>query len=1199
MWRPESRNFLCSPQHLFPPFSILLCSPIRQVTSSSLRVGGRKSPLGFSTPAGKAPQVKQGRPMGVVKRIPGTTRVEYTNKKGRSFSFRIPITELTHPPVRHPSYMNGTWREIDTSFCDTGELEGCMPSPVEDYLRQRVERASVFPFSSVHNLSEGKSTHMEQEGKETDDGVFQFPLTINEIREVGRLFKEYCKNYVLLDTNGMKSSMSYNELNTGPDYEHYDRKLMRKRYWLSIRQTYKLVTEIIWPSEVLEEETIMAEGEEEDKEKDEKGIPKKMIDQSLREKELVILTPEEMLDILVWLEAASTFCVRSWRTYDYYSKDWFTPLNLSREVQVVAKCVKENPLQFFFSSTKGPKGGADKDGLASFQHGSDRLVTCIGLCQAHGVSLSCFFPSSKSSALVSSLFPHSGLSTSFSSPSCLLTHIVSQLPSAAHQFTPKDAIRILHGICSGCTRPIDYDFSSTLTINVNNERTGCNNTLLLGLSKLCAVFTERGIEALENVDENELCIMLQFIVHIKEGNRSFLMAPSGEERNNYNNLKENMTTHMGEKHRKESLSLQELSISSSTLEECRKTILRFEELCLARCRYLLYRLGGPQTVVLSGDNPFIPLIDFQKHKENVFASPSRHSSGNLALGSTTQTLLHYRIGKEHAQGLRRVSLQSKSVEVLTFISRLQSINAAGSTRGRHSSLEESSSQQPNETEVEDRVTELAEDIIQHIALRTSSSLHSLTLSELVRLLPILARVALIRQKREDGLFLELHELERDHERSSGSSGGIHRRYHRLLHNISTAIGLEMQRVSSSSPARQGEMIVELVEGLGQCKFIPATLPSVEMVLIRHCLQGSLSLSEVKRALMGWLALRGPLGVSPALLHAAGSLVSEYLERREMGLRPSSFTPSAGSLRCEVEHSSKIKQENWVSEDAEATEMLDLLRVISYCPYPSITGLVIRIAEMNEIQRSTKEVTSSTHCVLGILFTFAALSSSSIEGEKNDKLFHLASRELRAGVAALPHFHHTDVVIDTLLSFAALNEPLHLSHSLELFLSQLSALHTVLTPTHAVSVLEALEILKLHHIATTLYTRYAEWLVEYFQPMLSQRKNNGLEGKTSSRSVSPASMPIELSSSDRAAVLLLSQLQHLTPKLKGAIISLLQHDILNLEMERDRRERSNLSSFTSSFESLALKKKEALRVVEEDMVRVCSALYQLNGKKLSL
>lgn len=1161
VWRGKTKNFLFCHQRLFP-FSSTLASTSVRYASSSLRIGGRQSPLGFSRSLGKAPQVKQGKPMGVVKRIPGTTKIEYTNKKGRSFTFRIPITELTHPPVLHPSFSSGNDKEIDTSFCDTGELDECMPSPVENYLRQRARKQ----YSSVLSRPEDGARGVSNSEKVEDDDALLVALNLEEIKEVGKLFKDFCKNYVFLDTRGMKGSMSYNELNTGPDYEHYDRKLMRKRYWLSIRQTYDLVAEIIWPSDLL---IPKESGREKMNDKKAEGQEShEFVCPSNLNENMATVSAEEMLDILVWLEAASTFCVRSWRAYDYYDKKCFLPLNLSREVQVLGARVKESHSDFFhFFQRKEEKS---EKVLPSSLHYSDRLIECIGLCEAHDVSLSCFFPSSLSSQIklpVLTATPSPLLFTPSAAKHSLLAHILSQLPASPFQLTPKDTIRVLHGICRTCTMTEEYVFSSQHGESIQST------VLFRGITKLCAVFANSGLQSVENVDEDDLCVMLQFILHVKEGNSALLRLNVVEEKKKRELKKNSSWNREGFGSMEKYPNADVLHLSD--FEECPKIILRFEELCLARCRYLLYRLGGPQTVVLSGDNPYIPLVDFQNHKEK---SSTNHSGGS----SASQSLLHYRIGRQHAQGLRRVSLQSKAVELLTLLSRLHSLNERGVSGMTKSSSAPSVS--GNDEEVEMRVTELAGDIVQHIALRVTSSGQNLTLPEIVRLLPILSFVT-HRERKEIILQNGKWEPER-----VGSEGGRANRYHRLFQSISASIGLEMQNEwgSSSSPHAVA-MIVALVDGLARCHFIPSTLFSVEMVLTRHCLHGHLSVFEVKNALLRLLALKGTSGLPAAMLHAAGSFITERLDSDNLALfqgsrRPFSLSSSTSASALSGEYENQRK------------ELLDLLRVLCYCEYPSVIGLILRIADVHLSTCKEEETDLSTRSALGVLFSFVS-ASPSLEEETKSKFFDLSLRELRAGVDALPHLNDSDLVIDTLLSFAALGEPIPES-SFYSFLGQFTALHSVLSPVHAAHVLEALEMLKLHHIAGPLYSRYTAWLLDYFQPSLSQIKMNNLDSAPFSRFTSPTVTSV-LSPSDRSTLIQLSHLQYQTADLTDAVNTLLRHELFYLEKERESCNEQKTSSSTCSFESIHLRRNEDLRKVDKDIMEVCTALYHKNGNKLSL
>lgn len=873
-----------------------------------IRAGGRKSSLGFSQTLGKSPQVKQGKAMGVVRRIPGTTKVEYINKKGRTFEFRVPATSLTHPPENLPSFKKGEWVNVDTSYCDTGEIETEMPTPIDDFLRK-----SLIKWEANEIL---ESTGSESESIEqfSDGNFMELSLTQREIDNLGCLFLDFCKEYTLMDTRGMKSSSTYSELNSGPDYEHYDRKLKRKRYWLSICRNYRMVKEILWPSDVF-------------------ALTDKSFDS------ILTLTPESMLETLVWLHASSTFCVRSWRSYDLVEKEAFVPLDLSREVRVLAYIVKLSGPNMFFQGLSG----------------SERLITCMGFCEAYDVPLSEFFETS---------------SAQKNSGHDFLWLLLLGLP---HSLRCKESIRMIHAL-------LGFIGSKVGSLCFSSENQVINQECFCGLSKLCLACVVNGSESLENVDEKELVGLLEFIVRIKEENKKFFLSKD--------------------------LMVADASLLQETLDH-RKTMERFAELCAARSRHLLYRLGGEQTTVLSGDNSYIPLIEFQNNKESCHRSQ-----------------LHYRIGQQHAQGLRRVSLRSQSAMVLELLSRLQAANCEGDSLFNHS------------------LSELTEDILQHISKLSSNGGNSLTLADVIRLLPILGR--------HFSSFTDKSYREKEE-----------KRYERFFLHLSTAIGVEVQNDVS------GREMALLVEGLACVGLVPSTYPQLEAVLNRMCLEGKMTLADVEASLRALFKLHKG-HVSPTFLHAAAFCFQQHVQDKE----------------SPIFHN--YGENSFEEKSARLSLLLSLLHALRYCKYTSLGGLVFQLIDAYPLENDVGKVVWTLSCrsTLGTLLAYLGAAVS--EAEVRKKCFEIARLHLGEDFNILQAVE-PDLAIDVLLSYAALDIPLPKS-SLP-FLASFSHLHTFTTELLAIHVLQCLENFEVN--AEFLYNTYSNWLLKF----LKSAKTNGKELKS--------------------------------------------------------------------------------------------------------
>ncbi|RNF11089.1 putative target SNARE [Trypanosoma conorhini] len=522
-----------------------------------ISIGGRRTRGGFSQPLGKQPQVKQGMTEGVPRRIPGTTKVTYTNKKGRTFTFSVPVAELTHPQVDMTNSVGG-WKEIDTSFSDVGDMEDEMPSPVDECLQK--------------------------------------PPDADSLRELHEAFVSFCKEYVLMDTTGMKNLPFYGELNVGPDYEHYDRRLKRKRHWIAIRHRFEEVRRILWPDEEAEA-----------------GEPSHGAQLSVR----------QMLDALRWLEAASTFCVRKAHPADTVDAEEFLPLDLHREVAIVARRARDDPTLFSLPSTA-----------------LELFVTCAALCVNHKVPFSLFFASGDSGT--------DGVAVG--DGRCILTNV-------PFVYTTLGAIRIMSILGADSNA---YVFSNSAGAV---ERRGS----LQGLSRLMSVEAFGGKDALENVGEEEICTIMRFCVEVKEQNAAFFARDA---------------------------------VDNEEEASFKARYAQVSQVALARCKYLLYRLDGPRTRVMS-EGGYIPVVDLQQHAER----------------TNKEALVHYNLGIRSAQGLRRVALGAQSsAQLAELVDRLEAPNVrvSGNT--------------------------LLVDLVQHLSHKAAAGKVSLTLKEVNTLLPLLARM---------------------------------------------------------------------------------------------------------------------------------------------------------------------------------------------------------------------------------------------------------------------------------------------------------------------------------------------------------------------------------------------------------------------------------------------------------------------------
>ncbi|CAD2216519.1 hypothetical protein AGDE_02186 [Angomonas deanei] len=495
------------------------------------------------------------------------------------------------------------WKEVDTSYCDVGDLEEDMPTEVDEIL----QKSSVTAASGESSVEVDATT----------------------LQQLHASFLHLCKEYVLMDTSGMKNSMTYTELNNGPDYEMFDRKSARVRHWLSIRHRFEDVRTLLWPTEPGDGEGAAV-------------VPS--------------LSAAEMLQSLVWLEAASTFCVRKYHPYHFAGKEDFLPLDLHREVTALSEQVRrEGGGERFFSASEGAE---DLNTIVN------RFISSSSLCLHHNVKLSSFFRSG-------------------TEVDALVRHIPPIL-------RVKDAIRVM-AVLTAMEDTNIFRFSDAAGTVTESER-------LQAFARLCSptLFGEQ--DALRNVDESELCTLMTFLVHLKEQNKAFFhQTPADFERD-------------------------------------RANIQRAIQAGVARCQYLLYKLGGPQTVVMS-DEENIPFVEAQKYAE--------HAHKDVQV--------HGKVGIENAQGLRFALLGPRASAILSGL--LQRLEATGA---------------------ETPSSQLVADLVQHIAHRTALGKGVMHLADIIHVLPLLAK--LIRDKPETD---------------------VRRQYERLFSAVGHSIAVELQKDCST------------------------------------------------------------------------------------------------------------------------------------------------------------------------------------------------------------------------------------------------------------------------------------------------------------------------------------------------------------------------------------------------------------------
>ncbi|GET93022.1 hypothetical protein, conserved [Leishmania tarentolae] len=563
-----------------------LTQTIFAVLTSKRRVsiGGRASPPGFSTPPGKHPRIKQVGAGAIPQNVPGTTKLRYTNRKGRTFTFSIPVAQLTHPPVVRQGAATDGWHEIDTSFSDVGDLEEDMPSEVDACLMA----ASV----------------------SGDDGLVE--LNQEQLSALQQAFVRLCKEYVLMDTSGMKTSMMYSELNNGPDYELFDRKTRRRRHWLAIRHRYKDVKDLLWPSDAAADDGDAPAATGEDSEQ-QQHCP--MADESLP-----VLPIADMMEALTWLEAASTFAVRKHRPFDTSDASEFAPLDLSREVRIVASRVRAaGPSSLLHSAANGAVGELSGDNAHVV---ADCLISLAAMCANHGVPLSVAFAPSLSTSCDTVTSPNTAVVASVQGWLCSVP-VLDRV---------KDAVRVI-GVMQTFAKGKHDSAADELLRFSNAEGAVVQEELLDALCRVVPASLFSDAAAIENVDDAELCVLLRYATDIQEQNSTFFQLMVG--RGVASRLERASTT------------------------ESRQVLQNFTRLVLARCRRLLQSHNGSPVTLLSGDAENIPFVDLQASADH----------------NHPEVRVHQKIGRANAQGLRYARLQSTaSTTMAELLSRLESVN---------------------------------------------------------------------------------------------------------------------------------------------------------------------------------------------------------------------------------------------------------------------------------------------------------------------------------------------------------------------------------------------------------------------------------------------------------------------------------------------------------------------------------------------
>lgn len=256
----------------------------------------------------RTPVIRQGGPTVPRLRNPGSSKVVvFTNKKGRTFSVRIPLATITHPQRKRAApignAINGSWKSVNTAFSDTGDTDVDMPTMVDEALQMGKDMAFI-----------------------------------------GRELANLCREYTLMDTEGMIRGATISERHFGPDYELDDRKLKRRRHWFAICNRFEDVRSLLFPLEHHPQDGVSV---------------------------------EVRYDVLRWLHAANQFGITTRLPFEsHLDQRFFEPLDLTSAVESLATQV--SPVWHLFFNDDN----------------NERLIVCHSLCQSYSVPFRQFVPQS-------------------------------------------------------------------------------------------------------------------------------------------------------------------------------------------------------------------------------------------------------------------------------------------------------------------------------------------------------------------------------------------------------------------------------------------------------------------------------------------------------------------------------------------------------------------------------------------------------------------------------------------------------------------------------------------------------------------------------------------------------------------------------------------------------------------------------------
>ena len=281
------------------------------------------------------------------RRTVNSIKLTYSARDSPTFTFTVPTSLFTHPQKKLVSPSEKPWKDIDTSFCDTGELFETMPTDVDE-------------TTAVSALRGGEVDRDPSE------------LGLADLQEVASRLQELCKSYVLMDTDGMQSRSQIRELNSGPDYDSLDQSLRRRRTWFAVFDRFQELREILWRRS---------------ESPNSRSKQNKRMSQQESRKPQEQLSAQDMYETLRWVESANINGVRVKRQYEDEPEEKFQPLKLHREVEIFAEVVSATGGDFF-----------------SGENGFTRLITCCALARNHDVPIDSFFRSKSGRNALSSLY---------------------------------------------------------------------------------------------------------------------------------------------------------------------------------------------------------------------------------------------------------------------------------------------------------------------------------------------------------------------------------------------------------------------------------------------------------------------------------------------------------------------------------------------------------------------------------------------------------------------------------------------------------------------------------------------------------------------------------------------------------------------------------------------------------------------------